>query len=87
MFFTITVKIKKGSNNNSSTPELRDISIKRIADMLKKNSFPPTSVNKLIQETKNSHNKQDAQKKRSLKLLSFHCLISTNKRVEKYTIP
>ena len=86
MFFTITVKIKKGSNNNSSTPELRDISIKRIADMLKKNSFPPTSVNKLIQETKNSHNKQDAQK-RFFKLLSYHCLISTNKRVEKYTIP
>jgi len=51
--------------NNSSTPKLQDNSIKRIADMLKKNSFPPKIVQKLIQETKNTQDKQDAPKKNS----------------------
>ena len=72
--------------NNSSTPKLQDISIKRIADiMLKKNSFSPNIVQKLIQETKNTQDKQNCLK-RTLKLLTYHCLILMNKRVEKSII-
>ena len=65
--------------------KLQDISIKRIADMLKKNSFPPNIVQKLIQETKNTQDKQNCLK-RTLKLLTYHCPILMNKRVEKSTI-
>ncbi len=48
--------------NNSSTPELQNTSVSRIAEMLKKNDYPPRVVHKLVRETLQAHNKEKTPK-------------------------